>query len=111
MKKYTGDYTKQIAFPLGGIGTGSISVSGNGMLVDPEINGHPDREKECGFTNFAIKAESDGKVIDSRLLSGDFVHDYMGTIRGSYGVGNSPLSGFKHFEKNVFKGEFPVCAD
>lgn len=109
MKKYTGDYTKQIAFPLGGIGTGSISVSGNGMLVDPEINGHPDREKECGFTNFAIKAESDGKVIDSRLLSGDFVHDYMGTIRGSYGVGNSALSGFKHFEKSVFKGEFPFA--
>ena len=38
MKKYTGDYTNQIAFPLGGIGTGSISVSGIGILVDPEIN-------------------------------------------------------------------------
>lgn len=109
MKKYTGNYTKQIAFPLGGIGTGSISISGNGMLVDPEINGYPDREKECKFTNFAIKAEADGKVIDSRLLSGDHIHDAVGTIRGSYGVGNAPLSGFKHFDNSVFKAEFPFA--
>ncbi len=109
MKEYTGNYIDKIAFPLGGIGTGNISLAGNGAIVDPEINGHPDREKDCGFTNFAIKAESDGEVIDSRLLCGDYIHDYMGTIRGSYGIGNSPLSGFKHFEKSVFKGEFPFA--
>lgn len=109
MKEYIGDNINQIAFPLGGIGTGSISLAGNGAIVDPEINGHPDREKDCGFTNFAIKAESDGKVTDSRLLCGDFIHDYMGTIRGSYGEGNTALSGFKHFEKCIFKGEFPFA--
>ena len=67
MKKYTANYIDKIAFPLGGIGTGNISLAGNGAIVDPEINGHPDREKDCGFTNFAIKAEADVEVIDSRL--------------------------------------------
>ncbi len=107
MKEYTLDYTEKIAFPLGGIGTGNISIAGNGAIVDPEINGHPDREKECGYTNFAIKAVCGGRVIDSRLLAGDYIHDAMGTIRGKYGEGNSPLSGLKHFEKSVFCGEFP----
>lgn len=109
MKKYVSDYTERIAFPLGGIGTGSISLAGNGAIVDPEINGHPDREKECGYTNFAIKAVAAGKVTDSRLLCGDYIHDTMGTVRGSYGVGNSPLSGLKHFEKACFTGKFPFA--
>lgn len=50
-----------------------------------------------------------GKVTDSRLLCGDYIHDPMGTIRGSYGVGNSLLAGFKHFEKSCFIGEFPFA--
>lgn len=109
MKEYTLDYTERIAFPLGGIGTGNISIAGNGAIVDPEINGHPDREKECGYTNFAIKAVCGGRVVDSRLLCGDYIHDTMGTIRGKYGEGNSPLSGLKHFESSVFCGEFPFA--
>ena len=35
--KYTGKYTSQISFPLGGIGTGCIGLSGNGSLRDIEI--------------------------------------------------------------------------
>ena len=38
---YTGDYTQNISFPLGGIGTGSIGLAGNGALVDWEINNRP----------------------------------------------------------------------
>lgn len=109
MKKYTGEYTERIAMPLGGIGAGSISITGNGMLTDPEINGYPNREKECGATSFAIKAEANGKIIDSRLVAGDFIHDPMGTVRGCYGHGNSQLAGFKHFSNSCFNGEFPFA--
>lgn len=109
MKQYKNDYTEKIAFPLGGIGTGNISISGNGMLVDPEINGHPDREKECGVTNFAVKAEYNGKIIDGRIIAGNYIHDIMGTLGGRYGQGNMPLSGFKHFRNCVFNGEFPFA--
>ena len=34
---YTGERTSEISFPLGGIGTGSIGLAGNGRLVDWEI--------------------------------------------------------------------------
>lgn len=50
-KKYSSDKTEKIAFPLGGMGTGNISLAGNGAIVDPEINGHPERETECGVSH------------------------------------------------------------
>jgi uncharacterized protein (DUF608 family) len=34
---YTGDRLREIAFPLGGIGTGTISLGGRGQLRDFEI--------------------------------------------------------------------------
>ena len=71
MKRYTGDYTANISFPLGGIGSGSIGLAGNGALVDWEILGRPNRERINPFTNFAIKAEDGERVVDWRFLQGD----------------------------------------
>lgn len=34
---YEGDRTREISFPLGGIGTGSIGLSGAGRLIDWEM--------------------------------------------------------------------------
>lgn len=68
MKSYKGDYLNHISLPLGGIGAGSISIAGNGMLVDPEINNRPNREACCGYSGFAVKAEKNGKLVDCRLL-------------------------------------------
>ena len=38
---YTGDRTHYIRFPLGGIGSGGLSVSGSGRLVDWSIRNRP----------------------------------------------------------------------
>ena len=35
--KYISKKASQISFPLGGIGTGCIGLSGNGSLIDVEI--------------------------------------------------------------------------
>ena len=40
---YTGDNLTRVAFPMGGIGTGCISLAGNGELVDWEIFNHPNK--------------------------------------------------------------------
>jgi hypothetical protein len=34
---YTGENLREIIFPLGGIGSGSIGLAGNGSLVDWNI--------------------------------------------------------------------------
>ena len=40
---YTGEHLRAISFPLGGIGTGSIGLRGNGQLFDWEIFNRPDK--------------------------------------------------------------------
>lgn len=47
---YTGAKTSQISFPLGGIGTGSIGLAGNGRLIDWEIFNRPNKLSFNGFS-------------------------------------------------------------
>ena len=52
---YAGDKTARISFPLGGIGTGSIGLGGNGRLLDWEIYNRPAKGSLNGYTHFALK--------------------------------------------------------
>ena len=42
---YRGPNTKEISFPLGGIGTGCIGLSGNGRFIDWEIFNKPNKRQ------------------------------------------------------------------
>ena len=64
-KTYEGRFLREISFPLGGIGADSIGLAGNGRLIDREIFNRPNRQSVNGYTNFAIKAERDGEVLDA----------------------------------------------
>ena len=39
--KYQNEYTQEISFPLGGIGSGCIGLDGGGRLIDWEIFNRP----------------------------------------------------------------------
>ncbi|MDR6549221.1 GH116 family glycosyl-hydrolase [Paenibacillus qinlingensis] len=114
---YKGIKTREISFPLGGIGSGSIGLAGNGQLVDWEIFNRPNKKSFNGFSHFAIKAERDGAVVDARVLQGDMQAPYMGEyIRGGalhsgYGFGpeSQTMAGMPHFQKVTFQGEFPLA--
>ena len=113
--KYTGDFTKEISFPLGGIGTGSIGLDGNGRLIDWEIFNRPSKGSINGYSHFAIKAIKDNKPI-TYILNGDVQKDYVGQYRQSkfigYGFGpeSQKMCGFPHFKYVEFDGEFPIAA-
>ena len=62
---YTGKNTREITFPLGGIGSGSIGLGGNGRLMEWEIKNRPDKGTYNGMSHFAVKAEAGGRVIDA----------------------------------------------
>ncbi|SFT10168.1 GH116 family glycosyl-hydrolase [Paenibacillus sp. BC26] len=106
---------KEIIFPLGGIGSGSIGLAGNGRLVDWEIKNRPNKQSMNGMSHFAVKAESEGKVLDARVLNGKLPPPYMGNKRiknhSGYGFGPSEatMGGFPHFEDCTFVGEFPIA--
>lgn len=111
---YTGKKTSEISFPLGGIGTGCIGLAGNGRLIDWEIFNRANKGGTNGFSHFAIKAESGGKVIDARVLNSDLQPPYSGSGPGSYsGFGFGPaiqfLTGVPHFKSVEFLGEYPIA--
>ena len=113
---YRGAQLAEISFPLGGIGTGSIGLAGNGRLIDWEIFNRPNKGSVNGFSHFAVKAErSNGQVVDARVLHGDLSGPLSGSLRttwlNSYGFGpmRASLGGLPHFGKVEFEGTFPVA--
>lgn len=114
---YKGAKTREISFPLGGIGSGSIGLSGNGRLVDWEIFNRPNKKSCNGFSHFSVKAERDGKVLDARVLNGDLQMSYIGEhvrnapLHSGYGFGpeSETMAGMPHFADVAFKGEFPLA--
>lgn len=112
---YEKQKTKNISFPLGGIGTGCIGLSGNGELNDWEIYNRPNKNTRNGYSHFAIKATRNGKNI-AKVLHGDTNESYLGNAcksNGHYGMGFGPkansLAGFPHFKNHVFEGNFPIA--
>ena len=111
---YTGEKTREISFPLGGIGTGSVGLSGDGRLIDWEIFNRPSKGSINGYSHFAIRA-IDGDRIIPAVLNGDILKDFMGQYSKSkwtgYGFGpeGKKMCGFPHFGNLTFRGEFPVA--
>ncbi len=106
MKKYIGEHTERIRFPLGGIGSGCISLAGTGQLVDWEIFNRPNTDSYNGPSHFAVRAVKCGKVLSARVLNGDTA---IG-LDGAFGQQKLLMSGFPHFRKWSFTGAFPMCS-
>jgi uncharacterized protein (DUF608 family) len=112
---YKDEKANKISFPLGGIGSGSIGLAGNGRFVDVEIANRPNKGSHSGYTHFAVKVEDDEKVIDARVINSDREPDYIGnlerpTFQGfGFGPDRADMTGFPHFKKSEFTGEFPIA--
>lgn len=109
MKEYTKKKLNDIAYPIGGIGTGNFALCGNGLFMGPDFRAKPNNENYCGNC-FVVKAEKDGDVVDWRVLCGDNEKDLTGSVYGAYGWGDSvPYAGFKHFRECIFSAKFPFA--
>ncbi len=103
---YTGKNLEEISFPLGGIGTGSLGLAGNGRLIDWEIFNKPSKGSVNGHSHFAVKAMRDGKLVDARVLNGDTCKNLAGV---GFGLPNDSMAGFPHFRGCTFTGEYPLA--
>src|SRR6188508_464024 len=112
---YSGEKAREVSFPLGGIGTGSIGLSGAGRLVDWEILNRPNKGVTNGLSHFAVRAERDGKVIDARILNGPYLGNRTGDFPADtsrnfgFGARRDSLAGMPHFADNTFTGRFPTA--
>lgn len=108
LKTYKGAALRQVKMPLGGIGTGTISLSGRGSLVDWEIWNRPAKGNiptGVKAPHFAIRYESPDGVRKARLLEGPlFLDEYEGAT-GSPVVNH----GFPRFREAIFKAAYPLA--
>lgn len=121
MKKqftYSGAKTREINFPLGGIGSGSIGLTGSGRLCDFELYGRPNKKALPGLAFFAVKAEQNGTLLDARALCGDDAgtrtgfeeSEYRDVHLGfGYGPASSTMAGVPHFPPTDFSVRFPYA--
>jgi non-lysosomal glucosylceramidase len=115
-KTYSGQHLNEIAFPLGGIGSGCISLSGRGELVDWEIFNRPNKGYRPDYSFFTLFAQAEGQEPVFRVLEGRLPPPYQGRISGAqvfkgWGFG-PPLqwgSGLVRMADCQFTGMFPFC--
>ncbi len=111
---YEKEYLRELKFPLGGIGTGCVSIAGNGRFCDWEIFNRPNKGSRNGYSHIAVSAKYKGKVYAKALngdLETDLVGQYAKTYWSGYGFGPSSetMCGFPHFEDVKFDGQFPIA--
>lgn len=104
-RTFEGNSLTEIAFPLGGIGTGTISLGGRGDLRDFEIYNNPNKGHLIPFTFFALWTKGEGGEPVARILEGKIPPPY----RLPNGEPTAQLSGVPRFAKALFRGEYPVA--
>ena len=94
LTRYDQDHLARIALPLGGIGTGTVSLGGRGNLHDWEVVNRPAK----GFTPancfFALYARPSGGEAVARALEGALAPHYEGSSGSS--AANHGLPRFRH---------------
>jgi len=104
-RTYKGRQLGQIAFPLGGIGTGNVSLGGRGNLQDWELFNRPSKGLTLQNTFFAIWAKAEGKSADCRVLEAEHMPPYQGAFGHSLGA----APGLPRFRSAAFSGSYPFA--
>jgi uncharacterized protein (DUF608 family) len=104
-RTYSGRQLAMIAFPLGGIGTGSISLGGRGQLRDWEIYNRPDKGRSPVYAFPSIWAKRGNAKPVARVLEARLMPPYA----GSSGLGSDNAPGLSRLESATFTGEFPMA--
>jgi uncharacterized protein (DUF608 family) len=102
LKRYDQEHTYKIALPVGGIGTGSISLGGRGNLQDWEIMNKPAKGFNPSPSFFSLYTEVKGKK-DVRLLEGPVPFYQFEGASGAVARNH----GFPRFENVTFEAAYP----
>ena len=110
LKHYEGKFIDKIAMPVGGIGTGNISIAGNGQWKDIEIMNKPG----MGFNGsiypklapcFLVFTEDAQHVKKTKSLSGPIPVSQFQGMQGS----EAPNNGFPRFRLVSFDAAYPFA--
>ena len=113
---YTGESRRAVAFPLGGIGTGSIGLCGDGSLRQWEIWNHVEHRGYLPDSFFALTCTRDGETTLRALQTREFA-DTPGGFESvpTYDDHHMPeecralLNAFPTVESTEFTGRYPIA--
>jgi len=102
---FKGRQLTEIAFPLGGVAAGSISLGGRGQLRDWEIFNCADKGNSPSYAFPSIWVQPAGgkpvaKVLESRIQP---------PYQGENGLGSKNVPGLERLDSATFTGEFPLA--
>jgi len=105
-RTFAGRSLKMIAFPLGGIGTGTISLGGRGQLRDWEIFNRPDKGNSPSYCFPALWVQVGEATPLARVLEARLGPPYE---RTSDGLGSANVPGLPRLESVTFAGAYPFA--
>lgn len=102
---YRGDALRELAFPLGGIGTGSVSLGGRGELRDWEIFNRPGKGRSLPFSFFALWAQRADEAPVARVLERRRFTPHI----APRGLPVGSAAGLPRLSEVEFRGEYPFA--
>ena len=103
LRTYTGRQLRRISLPLGGIGTGTVSLGGRGNLRDWEIVNRPAKGFHPGTAFFAIRTESGDGNVTTRAVEGPLD---LSEYEGAHGSA-AQNHGLPRFREATFSTAYP----
>ncbi len=104
LREYDGDHLRRIAMPLGGIGTGVVSLGGRGDLRDWEIMNRAAKGFRPGNTFFALYAKPASGPAVARVLEGPLDPDDFEGASGARAANH----GLPRFRQARFAAAYPL---
>lgn len=102
VSSYSGRHLEQIAMPVGGIGTGCISLGGRGQLLDWELFNRPAKGYNP-LSFFAVRTQESGGETTTRVLEGALTPRERDGHLGSA----VPGAGLPRFSDAAFDAAYP----
>ncbi|MCC7145255.1 MAG: hypothetical protein IT443_02285 [Phycisphaeraceae bacterium] len=112
---YRGDRLREVAFPLGGIGTGCVSLEGRGSLRDWEIFNRPNKGSFLELAFPILWCQQEGQASQTRVVQGPPARSFTGgpprmDFKGDgFGTDRAQGDGLPHFSEAAFTGKFPFA--
>ena len=105
VRTFTGAQLSEVGFPLGGIGTGTVSLGGRGQLRDWEIFNRPNKGCPLPFTFVALWTREQGGKPLTKVVAAPAEPPYI----GQSGLNRATVAGLPHMAGARFRGEYPIA--
>jgi non-lysosomal glucosylceramidase len=103
LRVFEGRSLREVAFPLGGIGTGAVSLGGRGDLRDWEIFNRPNKGTRLPYTFPVIWTRGERAI--AKVLEAHPQPPYT----GSHGLDRMTVLGLPRLDGALFRGEYPIA--